>query len=138
MTAQPHWTDNVPETILDAPRVRPAVRDIVPSAPVPVRPVITDPSGFGFAEPAIQHARASVPDRRSAPKRPPRWPHIAAAIVVPAAGVAGFLAVFLSSTIPFQILTYAVIGGVVIAKVAGPVRAILAAIAAVADKIGPR
>lgn len=138
MTARPSRTDTTPPAQSDTPRVRPAVRELVPSTPVPVRPEITDPSGFGFAEPTIPRSPASVPDRRPAPQGPPRWPHIAAVIVVPAAGVAGFLAAFLSSTMPFRVLIYAVIGGIVIVKVAGPVRAVIAAIATVTDKIGSR
>lgn len=138
MTVQPHRTDTTTAAQSDAPRVRPAVRELAPSAPAPVRPECSDPSGFGFAEPAVQQAPVSVAARRPARQGPPRWPHIAVAIVGPAAGVAGFLAAFLSSTMPFRVLVYAVIGGVVVVKVAGPVRAIIAAVAAVLAKIGSR
>jgi hypothetical protein len=140
MIARPTRTDTTTPEQSDAPVVRPAVRELAPSAPAPVRPECSDPSGFGFTAPAVQQAPASVPARRPArsPQGPPRWPHIAVAIIGPAAGVAGFLAAFLSSTMPFRVLTYAVIGGVVIVKVAGPIRSVLAAAIAAIAKIGSR
>lgn len=140
MIARQLQTDTTPPVQSDSPVVRPAVREPAPSASAPVRPEISDPSGFGFAGPAVQRAPASAPARRPAPAphRPARWPHIAVAIIVPAAGAGGFLAAVLSSTLPIRILTCVVIGGLVIVKVAGPVRAVIAAIAAVLAKIGSR
>jgi hypothetical protein len=144
MIAQPQRTDAAVESRTDSRRVHPAVSETVPSAPVPV-PIhddTPDPSGFGFAPPAVP-----TPERRPAaavrrPARvsrgPARWPHIAAVVALPAAGTAGFLAALTSSALPIQIVTYTVVGGVVLVKVAGPVRAVAAVIANALNKVGGR
>jgi len=59
-------------------------------------------------------------------------------IAVPAAGTAGFLSALTASALPIQIVTYTVIGGVVIYKIAGPMRAVAAAITAALNKVGGR
>lgn len=137
MTAVQVQADTTAAKTPDKPRVRPAVHPTV--QPAPVR---EDPSGFGLAPataqrtPSIRTEAAHRPVR--SPKCPPRWPHIALAVAVPAAGVTGFCAAVLASTLPIEILTYTVVGGVVVVKVAGPVRAVAAVIAAAVSKVGPR
>jgi hypothetical protein len=116
---------------------RPAARDVVPSASE--RSGASDPSGFGFAGPAHTRTPATGEGRRArTPIRPSRAPHIAVAIAVPAAGIAGFLSAILSTGLPMLIVTYAALGSIVAFKVAGPVRAVAAFLAAVIAKIGPR
>lgn len=146
MTAQTQWTNGATEARTGQCRVRPTNLDAVPAAPAPVpvsvREDAPDPSGFGFAPPAVPTpARRPVGAVRRparAPQGPPRWPHIAAVIAVPAAGTAGFLAALTGSALPVQVVTYTVVGGVVICKIAGPVRAVIAAIAAALNKVGWR
>jgi hypothetical protein len=70
-----------------------------------------------------------------APQRTARWPFVVGFVVIPAAGGTGFLAAAFSSAAPIQILTYTVVGGVVIWKVAGPVRAVVAAIGSAIAKV---
>jgi hypothetical protein len=144
MIAQPQRTDAAVESRTGLRRVRPAVSETVPSAPVPV-PVhddAPDPSGFGFAPPAVptpaRRPAAAVRRPARAPRGPARWPHIAAVIALPAAGTAGFLAALTSSALPIEIVTYTVVGGVVLVKVAGPVRAVAAVIANALNKVGGR
>jgi hypothetical protein len=136
-------TRPVPPTVresgpADVDLFRPAAQAI--EAPAPDRSRSTDPSGFGFAGPARPRTPAASTAHRPArgPKRPTRAPHIAFAIAVPAAGAAGFLSVLLSTGLPMEILAYAAIGSFVLVKVGGPVRAVVAFLAALAAKIGPR
>lgn len=118
-------------------------RPSVPSdpSPAPDRSRSADPSGFGFAGPDRPRTPAA-PTVRSrvgrAPQRPSRAPHIAVAVAVPAAGVAGFFSALLSTGLPMQIFTFTVIGSVVLIKLAGPVRAVVALLAALIAKIGSR
>ncbi|WP_428834744.1 hypothetical protein, partial [Nonomuraea recticatena] len=126
--------------------VRPADVDAVPPAPVPVpvsvRDDVPDPSGFGFAAPAVptpaRRPAGAVRRPGRAPQGPPRWPHIAMVIAVPTAGTAGFLAALTGPALPIQIVTYTVVGGVVIYKIIGPVRAVAAVITAALNKVGGR
>lgn len=146
MIVQPHRTDATVEGRTGDRRVRPAVSGAVSSAPLPVpvsvRDDVPDPSGFGFAPPAVpppsRRPVGAVRRPARAPQGPPRWPHIAMVIAVPAAGTAGFLAALTGSALPIQIVTYTVVGGVVIYKIAGPVRALAAVIAAALNKVGGR
>jgi hypothetical protein len=137
-------TDTTPVRKPDNPEPRlvpvcPVVPDAAQSAPVTVRP---DTSAPRFAEPSVQWTVVAAPDpdpvRRAprAPQQTPRWPHIAFVVAVPVFGAAGVLAAALSSTVPLQIIAYAVVGGVVIIKAAGPVRAAVAAIGAALAKVG--
>jgi hypothetical protein len=146
MIAQPQWTDAATDARTDVRRVRPAVADIVPSTPAPapvsVRAEVLDASGFGFAPPAVpppsRRPVGAVRRPARAPHGSPRWPHIALVIAVPAAGTAGFLAALTGSALPIQIVTYTVVGGVVVYKMAGPVRAVAAVITAALNKVGGR
>lgn len=122
----------------DVDLFRPAVRDVTPASG---RSGSADPSGFGFAGPARTRTPATGAPRRPArtARRPSHAPHIAVAIAVPTAGVAGvILSVVLSPGLAVQVLVYGVIGSVVLVKIAGPVRAVVAFLAAVVAKIGPR
>lgn len=140
MTAVQVQADTTAAKTPDKPRVRPAVHSTVQPGPVPEDS--PDPSGFGLAPTTVQRTPSGRTETSHRPararQRPQRWPHIALAVAVPAAGVAGFCSALLASTMPIEILTYTVVGGVVVVKVAGPVRAVAAVIAAAVSKVGPR
>lgn len=130
-----------PRPIVPRPVTRPAVPDRTPSAPAPVRP---DTSVHWAAEPTIRWTTVAEPDtappRRTvrAPQHTPRWPLVVGVAVIPAAGVAGFLATVLSSTAPLKIVVFGTVGGFVIVKLAGPIRAVVAAVGAAVAKVDQR
>jgi len=131
-----------PRPVAPSPVVRPVVPDRTPSAALPtVRP---EASEHWTAEPTVRWTAIVEPDpapaRRAvrAPQHTPRWPLVAGLAVIPAAGVAGFLATVLSSTAPLQIVVFGSVGGFVIVKLAGPVRAVVAVVGAAVAKVDQR
>jgi hypothetical protein len=137
MTPQTSRTDAATDDHVDASSVRKVAPSTLAPAAASVRSLESDLSGSAGLQPSVRAAKAARRPGRAA-NRPARWPHITAAIAVPIAGAAGFIAAVTTSTVPLEIVTYAVVGGFVIVKVAGPVRAVIAALAAAAAKVGGR